>query len=248
MRKISLLHPSRSRPQKSYNTIQKWIERAGTDVEVVVSIDKSDNTEEYAQIYNKTFCGGVIRMGMKGHSFYGIINDNRSAVDAINNAAKHATGDIFIVVSDDTDCPLGWAVDLLKHLEGKEDFIVKVWDGIQPWIITMPIIDRKYYERFGYVYYPEYLHMFCDTELSCVADITGRRITIPMEFKHLHYSTGVAEKDQVSVKADATWEQGENLFIERVKINFGLVITQLGMGITDKAMSNWIKSKLGLVR
>ncbi len=223
MTKISLLHPSRSRPHKSLATTNKWLERAGTSVELIVSIDQSDNTEQYAQVYGKTFCGGVIKMGMRGHSFYGIINDNRSAVDAINNAAKHATGDIFIVVSDDTDCAEGWAVDLLKHLEGKEDFIAKVDDGIQPWIITMPIMDRKYYNRFGYVYYPEYLHMFCDTELSAVADMTGRRINIPMTFKHLHYSTGADVKDSVSDKADSTWSQGESLFISRAKIKFELI-------------------------
>jgi len=242
MRRISLLHPSRSRPHKSLATTNKWLERAGAPVELIVSIDQSDNTEQYAQVYGKTFCGGVIKMGMRGHSFYGIINDNRSAVDAINNAAKHATGDIFIVVSDDTDCPEGWAIDLLKHLEGKEDFIAKVDDGIQPWIITMPIMDRKYYDRFGYVYHPEYLHMFCDTELTCVADITGRKIVSNLVFPHKHYSVTKQQPDAVNKKADATWAQGEKLFLERYKRNFGL---PPGLPIQDNGMINYLKRKIG---
>lgn len=241
MRKISILHPSRSRPKKSYNTIQKWIERAGTDVEVIVCIDMDEpKSLEYQSLY--------LPLIQEDHSKYWLsLHENRSAVDAINHAAKVATGDIFIVVSDDTDCPENWAVDLLKHLEGRDDFIAKVSDGIQPWIITMPIMDRKYYDRFGYVYYPEYLHMFCDTELSAVADMTGRRITIPMEFKHLHYSTGAAEKDQVSVKADATWAQGEALFLERYKRFFDLPAPYLYNKITDTGTQRWINTKLRFI-
>lgn len=245
--RISLLHPSRSRPQKSYNTIQKWIERAGTDLEVIVSLDFSDVMwVDYVMYY-----GGTVAVSLGCHDqevkpgVKFVQHNNRSAVDAINAAAKHANGDIFIVVSDDTDCPENWAVDLLKHLEGKDDFIAKVDDGIQSWIITMPIMDQKYYGRFGYIYHPEYLHLFCDTELSAVADMTGRRINIPMTFKHLHYSTGACEKDSLSDKADATWKQGEDLFLSRYKHFFDL---DNPLPITDRGTQNWINTKLRFIR
>lgn len=225
--KISLLHPSRSRPERSYQTIQKWRYMAGIDdFEIIVCIDVDDPlVGKYFQLYADWTYAKL----------------NRSAVDAINNAAKVATGDIFIVVSDDTDCPQNWAVDLLKHLEDKTDFIAKVQDGIQDWIITMPIMDRVYYNRFGYIYYPEYRHMFCDTELSCVADLTGRRIEVPMKFEHLHYSTGKSQKDSLNEKADSTWAQGEALFLERAAKNFCMV--NYPGRITNKTYINWLKMK-----
>jgi hypothetical protein len=225
---ISLLHPSRGRPEKSFETVQKWIQRAGNvSIELIVSLDDDDpELQGYREMHVSLL----------------EINKNRSAVDAINNAAKKARGNILIVVSDDTDCPENWAVDLLKCVEGKTDFIAKTNDGIQKWIITMPIMDRAYYNRFGYVYYPGYLHMFCDTELSCVADLTGRRIDIPLTFEHLHYSVGKSNKDSVSEKADSTWTQGESLFLERYKRIFDL--KEISGTITSPQYLSWIASKL----
>lgn len=218
--KVSLLHPSRSRPGHAYETASKWITRAGVNVEYILSLDIDDpKFNEYQPSVN------IIR------------NQNRSAVDAINNAAYKSTGDILIVVSDDTDCPENWAVSLLKEVEGKTDWILKTQDGLQPWIITMPVMDRAYYNRFGYIYYPEYLHMFCDTELTCVADMTGRKLESKLLFKHEHDSI----KDDLKKRSDATWSQGESLFIERAKKNFGLINPPCK--VTNQEYINWMRSK-----
>jgi glycosyltransferase involved in cell wall biosynthesis len=230
--KISLLHPSRQRPQKSFDNAVEWVNKAGCDIELIVSIDADDNTKfEYAKLYDH-FAGKFL------------VNRNRCAVDAINKAAEVATGDILLVLSDDFKCPEQWGKKLIEATEGKEDWIAKTPDGIQDWMITMPIMDRKFYNRFGYVYFPEYLHMFCDTDLSCVADLTACRINLDIKFDHNHYSIGKSEKDEVSKKADKTWAQGEKLFIERYKRNFDLKETP-GL-ITDLTYKRCIQQKLRL--
>lgn len=241
--KISLLHPSRSRPQKAFETARKWIDKAGVEVEYILSLDESDVYQKaYFGVYGFGGSDWPDKLGFRSTTtgYNCLLSENRSAVDAINIAAKIATGDILMVLSDDFDCFDNWGVALLKELEGKEDFILKTQDGIQDWIITMPIMDRKYYNRFGYVYYPEYLHMFCDTELSCVADLTGRKLTSKLMFKHNHYSVA-GGKDAVSERADKTWAQGENLFIQRYKKNFDLV-NPPGK-IQSQTYLNWIKQK-----
>jgi len=151
-----------------------------------------------------------------------LLNSNTSAIAAINYAAYYATGDLLIVVSDDFDCPPHWDTLLLDHLKGKEDFIVKTPDGIQKTLITLPIMDRTYYKRFGYVYYPGYKHMFCDQEMTAVGHMLGRVINIPLLFEHKHYSVGKMKKDAINKKNDATWDQGKRLFHERLKTNFGV--------------------------
>jgi hypothetical protein len=83
-------------------------------------------------------------------------------------------------------------------------------------------MDRTYYNRFGYIYYPEYRHMFCDTEMSHVGALLGRTITSNIVFPHRHYTTGAMKRDAVNVRNDSTWTQGEQLYIERVKTNFGI--------------------------
>jgi glycosyltransferase involved in cell wall biosynthesis len=195
---ISILHPTRSRPEKSEETTLKWLGRAGY-VDLIVSVDSDDpKLNEYREIYSDDCL---------------IVNKNRSCVDAINRAAEKATGDIFVVVSDDTDCFPGWDTALLKEVEGKTDWILKTDDGIQPYIITMPCMDRAYYNRTGYIYHPDFEHMFCDTYMTCVADITGRKITSNLIFKHLNDTI----KDDLRKRTDGTWQQGQDTFIRLMK-------------------------------
>lgn len=232
---ISLIHPSRGRAEKSFNNSKEWIEKAGCDVELIVSIDRGD--DGYFTSY-KPFNHPI-------HNVRIIQNDNKSAVDAINKAAKAAKGDILIVVSDDSGCFDNWGSVLLQEVEGKNDWILKTDDGIQQWIITMPIMDRLYYERFNYIYYPEYLHMFCDTELTCVADLTGRKLVSKLKFPHNHYSVSKSKyRDSVSEKADSTWKQGEDLFVKRYKGKFNLQTNDIVSSIESPQYIAWINSKI----
>jgi glycosyltransferase involved in cell wall biosynthesis len=225
---ISLIHPSRGRPEKAFETALKWISTAGVPVEYILSID-SDDTLIYE--YQKKFL-----------TKNKVIHSNRSAVDAINNAAKISTGNIIIVMSDDFDCPDEWGIKLVNATEGKKDWIAKTPDGVQKWIITLPIMDRLYYDRFGYVYNPNYLHMFCDTEMTCVADLLDRKIHLNIPFIHNHYSTGKSKKDEINERADKTWSQGENVFINRARENFGIK-NPVGK-IQDPGYVNWINKRV----
>ena len=206
--KISILHPSRSRVEKSVNTIDNWLERTSSSAEIqlIVSVDDNDpQLELYKQAYNEE------------HTL--IVNKNRSCVDAINNAAKVATGDILLVVSDDTDCKVDWDVNLLVQVNGSTDWCLKTNDGIQDYIITMPCVDRIYYNRFGYIYHPDFFHMFADTYMTCVADITGRKFVSHLDFPHLHpgHSGGKETTDALNTRNDLSWKEGQDTFIRLMK-------------------------------
>lgn len=207
--RISCLHPSRSRPDKAFTAFALWTERAGVDVEYILSIDNDDPEKGN---YETLFPNDKI-----------ICNDNRSCVDAINRAAEKATGNIIVVVSDDFDCPENWGVDLLKHLEGKEDFIVKVDDGHQPVIITLSIMDRAYYARFGYIYHPDYRHQFVDTEQTAVAHLLGKVVEVPMKFEHIHpvWNSNL-RMDELYKRNNSTWNQGMEIYRKRLHSNFDL--------------------------
>lgn len=207
--KISVIHPSRGRPEQADKTYRKWYYSSDYryhNIEYILSVDISDKSKyyEYKNIWNV------------------LVSDNKSAIEAINIAAKQAKGDIIIVISDDTDCPEHWDTLLLQALEGKSDFCVKTDDGLQPTLITMPIMDRVYYERYGYVYHNDYLHLHADEELTCVALMTGKYIKIPLLFPHNHYTTGRTQKDEINVKNDSTWGQGQRTLDRHAKNNFGI--------------------------
>jgi hypothetical protein len=202
---ISIIHPSRSRPWESKQRMIDWIDKAeGKDYEIIISLDLDDpQLSRYLHYYEG--------WGHLGHTV--ISSKNRSCVDAINNAVGECKGRMVLVVSDDTDCFPGWDTALLKVVEGKTDWCLKTADGIQDYIITMPCMDRAYYNRTGHIYHPDFEHMFCDTYMTCVADITGRKITSNLMFKHLNDTI----KDDLRKRTDGTWQQGQDTFIRLMK-------------------------------
>jgi glycosyltransferase involved in cell wall biosynthesis len=228
---ISIIHPTRSRPQKSYKTTLDWLRKASTEVELIVSIDESD---QYIQQYWDLYKDKKV-----------VINPNRSAVDAVNNAAKESTGDILIVVSDDSSCPHNWDKIILDAVQGKTDFVLKVHDNVQDWIVTMPILDREYYNRFGYVYHPEYFHQFVDTEFTHVADITGKIIwRNDIVFPHLHYSVTKERRDPLYERNDNSTKAGMVTYLRRFRENFGLQNVNVWEinGTYGKGHYQWLKN------
>jgi len=211
--RISVIHPTRNRPKQAYQTWSNWYDKADNVFEYILSIDEDDKYD-----YLEFPCKVLTR-------------PNKSAIEAINNAVKFITGDLIIVISDDFDAPDHWDTLLLNELKDKTDFLLKTDDGLQPTLVTLPILDRVYYNRFGYVYHPDYKHMWADTEMTAVALMIGKCIKSDLSFPHLHYSTGKSPKDEINVRNDATWKQGERLFNERLKTNFG--ITEPVMAYSD---------------
>jgi hypothetical protein len=211
MRKISLIHPTRGRKQIAFDTATKWFDRADSSFEYILSVDISEN-ENYNAFYT-----------MGDRDTWVCESDNKTAIEAINNAAKKCKGDILIVISDDFDCPKHWDTLLLKELEGKRDFIVKTRDGLQKTLITLPIMDRVYYNRFGYIYHPEFLHLHSDEELTIVGHMLGKVINSDLLFRHNHYTTGRFEKDAISIKNDSTWGQGQATLERHAKNNFSII-------------------------
>src|SRR5690348_8212642 len=130
---ISIIHASRSRAVIAADTAHRWLSSAKNraNIEYILSIDEDDDTIEYAKAFQKLNISHVV------------IGANKNAVQAINAAAKKSTGRIIMVVSDDfNSCPALWDDYLIKELKDKKDFLVKTQDGYQPWIITLPIMDR----------------------------------------------------------------------------------------------------------
>jgi hypothetical protein len=212
---ISIIHPSRNRPEMAISVAEKWIENSSKEIklEYILSIDTDEpKLEKYKELFSSD-------------RYVILENNNKTAIEAINNAAIKTKNNLIIVVSDDFDCFPNWDKWLIEKLEGKKDFIVKTTDGIQEYLITLPIMDREYYNRFGYIYYPEYKHMFCDTEMTDVGTLLGKVIDLrdqDHKFIHKHYTAGFMEKDEINEKNDSTWNQGEQLYYSRKENNFFL--------------------------
>lgn len=206
---ISILYPSRQRPHKARKTYMDWITNSTTQIETILSLDADDPTLE---TYKELFPDVKI-----------IINKNRSLVDATNNAAKECTGDLIIVVSDDMECFPKWDLAILLAVMGKSNFLLKTHDGSQEWIATLHICDRAFYESVGYIFYPHFIHLFADTDITHLADCTGRLIVRnDIRFNHNNPCYKQVSMDEVNKRAMRSQRQGEVLYKKRVKQRFGI--------------------------
>jgi hypothetical protein len=211
---FSLLHPSRGRLGLAEEAIAEWSAKASGAhrVEHILSIDADDDVAGYRALAART---GVQL----------IVNPNRSLVDAANHAARIATGEVFIVVSDDFGCPDGWDATLAEVLGDRRDVAILVDDGVDGRILTLPIIGRALYERLGYVYHPAYFSMFVDDDLTQTAAALGKLVDARhMRFPHRHYSTGQRDIDPTYARQNSgrAWLSGWRTFERRRASNFGL--------------------------
>lgn len=212
---ITLLHPSRGRPKKAYDTAKQWIEKAGVDVEYILSIDNDD--PEYKNYWDSKV---IHDMGK-----YILHNDNTSVVEATNRAAKESTGDILVYLSDDFECFDNWGPAVLKEFEGVTNpLLIKVDDGLQDFIVpvlTIPIMNRALYNRLGYFWHPEYKSMFVDEDLYWTSrKLSALKYCPHLKFQHNHVSIGRAKDDDTYRRSAANWNQGKELFKKRQALKF----------------------------
>jgi hypothetical protein len=138
------------------------------------------------------------------------------AVDLAREA--NAFGDIIIAVADDFDPPVNWDDQLVSVSDANwwlEDRVVHVGDGYNPDIFTLAILTRKRLEKYGYLFYPGYESMFCDTEFTYVA--WADKVVIQathLTFEHLHPDCGKRTRDQNDLHHSSSqrYAVGEMLF------------------------------------
>ncbi len=227
---ISLLHPSRNRPNQAYAAYVNWIAQSKNEVEHILCVDKSDiELPIYMELFRKSKI---------------VLSDGDCAVDAVNAGAKRATGNILMFMADDFDCFKDWDVSVESAMV-KKGMVLKTFDSIQKWIVTLTIMDREYYEMNGYYYYPEYRHMFCDTDLTHKADIEGRLVfRNDITFKHKHYTRGETKKDALNERADKTWKQGEEIYLKRCRNKFGTDKSIWDISNEGIEHKQWLKQRL----
>lgn len=211
---ITILHPSYGRPELARKCYDEWMSKAKNlhDVEYVLCLSQRDTTiDQY-------------RVGFSGCKYILVTLPDNGLVKQVNYAAQHSTGNLLIAVSDDFGCPRDWDEQLLTALDGKQDYIVKTQDGLQPFIITLPIMDRLYYNRFGYIYHPDYFHMWADAELADVGKVLGKTISLDLTFPHRHYSTGKMKKDATNIQNDSHFNNDRIIYEKHKAANWGLPV------------------------
>lgn len=195
---FSIIHPSRERCGRAREAIIHWLDNFSGEnlLEYILSIDSDD---EQRQCYIDLCMEFNIQL---------IINNNRSLVDAANNGCEIATGDCFVLVSDDFGCPLNWDKLLAQRIGNKQMYGVLINDGItgiNTPIMSLPIISKTLYQRIGYIYHPEFFSLWADNALLDVVNLLNCKIdATDLIFEHHHYSVGKSKKDHTYARENSS--------------------------------------------
>ena len=187
------------------------------DYHILISVDQDDQSMSPLPVLdgNYTF----------------VVGNSKNKIDAINRDLNEFDydWDILINMSDDMIFTKKGFDDIIRA-EFYNDFnqYLHFNDGNQKCnVCTMHIVGRNYYDRFKYIYHPDYISLWCDVENDIVAKqlgcykYMGDNLKL---FKHLHPAWGLAPQDALSIKTEdrALWVADEITFNKRKIKNFGL--------------------------
>lgn len=149
-----------------------------------------------------------------------------SKIEAVNRGLPgDYAWDIVVLASDDMLCQVqGWddiiRKDMVEHFPDTDGCL---WypDGHQNNLCTLPVMGRKYFDRFGYIYHPSYKSLWADNEQHEVADSLGKmRYCNQQLFTHMHPGWGTAKMDRLYQSNNKFEKQDRENFQRRQALGF----------------------------
>jgi hypothetical protein len=220
MSRILIKFPTRSRHIKAYNTLKQYINMASStdNLEVIVSVDRDDDLHIY-DIFKFHPCIKVV------------VGNSEGKIAAINRDIPDlSTFDILLLASDDM-IPVVKGYDNIIRSKMSQNFpdgdgVLFFNDGYTGYMLnTLVICGSKYYERFGYIYYPEYKSLWCDNEFTDNANRLGRQIYFnDIIIRHEHPSNTGDHADELYLKNESLFSIDEKTYFSRKNNEFDLSV------------------------
>lgn len=215
MSRILIKFPTRSRYAKAIDVINKYISFA-TDpdnIQILVTIDIDDNPEKYTFTDPRI----IVKVG-----------SSNGKINAINrDMPNHSTFDILLLASDDM-IPIVEGYDDIIRTKMHEKFpdgdgVLWFNDGFRKnRLNTLVICGSKYYQRFGYIYYPKYKSLWCDNEFTDVANRLRKQVYFDITIiKHEHPSnSSTINNDDLYRRNNIHFFTDKQLYITRYLNNY----------------------------
>lgn len=210
---------SRSRPERFFETIDNVRAMSvSDDYFVVAKLDTDD-----PMMYNDNVRCRIEQSQVPIISRWGT---SQSKIHAINRSLENLPHyDILVCLSDDMRFRTPGFDNLIRQYmpADLDGFVHLMDDYAKDRVCTVSILGRKYYERDGYIYHPDYYSMWCDDEESEKAKMRGKYILVPgIHLEHLHYTNDrKAVKDKLYWRND-TYNKDKEVFEQRKARGFDL--------------------------
>jgi hypothetical protein len=217
--KILIKFPTRNRREKFFTVLQKYYDFA-TDkknIKFLITLDEDDISMN---------CDEVRKELDNFDNLEYVFGISKSKIHAVNRDITEGDWDIILLASDDMiPNQLGYDNTIRNEMtQNFPDTDGVLWfnDGFQGnRLNTLCILGKKYYQRFGYIYFPEYKSTWCDNEFMEVANILKKQKYFnDVIIKHEHPDWGFGSRDNIHSLNYNNLNYDMNLYNNRKKINF----------------------------
>lgn len=223
--KILIKFPTRGRPHLFLKTLNLYYKLANDKQNLFFLISLDEDDVEMSSV--------IINESLLNYNnldfFYGKSNNKIHAVNRDMDLLEFDY-DIILLASDDMIPQVQGYDEIIRNkmheLYPDTDGILFFDDGYKKDTLnTLCILGKKYYERFGYIYYPGYVSLFADNEFMEVGYLLNKQTYINQcIIKHEHPDNGFSgmSRDNIHLLNNKFFHIDESLFIERQNKNFYL--------------------------
>jgi hypothetical protein len=211
--------PTRNRPEKFFKALDIYYSLLSgkQNVRFLITCDTDDITMNTPEVIER----------LKQYNNLEIIfGNNKTKIEAINYGLDNQKFNIILLASD----------DMIPVVQGYDDIIVNsmyehipdfdgiLWfnDGVQGKNLnTLCILGNHYYNRFNYIYNPEYKSLWCDAEFTAVGNILGKQKYInQVIIRHEHHSVIGSGNDELYIRNEKYESEDKQTYIRRQQNNF----------------------------
>jgi len=220
--KLLIKFPTRNRKNKFFKVLKQY-QNLCEDIDntfFLITLDNDDETMNPSEVSDIFGTFKNIKV---------VYGNSDSKIHAINRDIELVDEwDIVLLASDDmTPKVKGYdnvIRDRMKEYYPDTDGILWFNDGHQGnQLNTLSILGKKYYDRFGYIYQPEYKSVWSDNEFMLVGNLLGKQTYIDeVIIEHEHPDWGYGNRDIIHQINSQNESHDRNLFVSRKNNNFYL--------------------------
>jgi hypothetical protein len=220
--KLLIKFPTRNRKNKFFKVLRQY-QNLCEDLDntyFLITLDNDDesmNPSDVEDIFN-TFKNIKVVYGTSNSKIHAVNRD----IELIND------WDIVLLASDDMTPKVKGYDNIIrnkmKEFYSDTDGILWFNDGhMGNKLNTLCILGKKYYDRFGYIYHPEYKSVWSDNEFMLVGNLLGKQTYFEQVIiEHEHPDWGYGSRDEIHQINSKNENQDKLLFTKRKDKNFYL--------------------------
>lgn len=213
--------PTRTRPHQFFKNLDSFYSKLSQNIPYLflITCDSDDESMNNSLVKRRLESYPNLEFSFSA---------NASKVEACNKDLERYDFDILLAVHDDMQAVTKGFDEIIVNTMAEHfpdfDGVLNFHDGfIGGQCNTLPVVGKKFYDRFGYLYNPAYKALVCNVELTNISKMLKKEVIIDQPIiRHNHPSWNAGKLDALYTKNEAHHEEDLGTFLRRRSESFGL--------------------------